>query len=400
MRIIQALFGVGSIWICFLVATELFTKRVGYIFAIFVATGYWFVTWSQQIRGYSALLFFVLLFFYYLIITIRTKNITYIWLTTFALVCAILSKNIGIFLVIPFFYTILRCGFWRKKIIFVMLISVLILFVVLVGVRFEFNEQNYLINYIKGYFIDEYKIFFILALTGYTIAFLKDRKNKIIHEAIGLLIFCTIFLLSFFVDIVEKRYVFFLSLFVFLYVSFLINFTFAKIKNSVWWIIGVVIILFIYGVINSIFIIAPQKQYNLEYYTPQPNFKKAYLIFEKYKIKQDDVIISPTPWMDLIYIKKSDYALVWSLTGKGSDTTIGKNGRERYSGVKRLTGVNEKKAIDMFGELRAKNDIFIIIDDLSARRINREIYNYIKKCDVITEEREVKIYNCKIKNKL
>ena len=62
----------------------------------------------------------------------------------------------------------------------------------------------------------------------------------------------------------------------------------------------------------------PHTYYQLEYGSPQPDFKSAYTYIQEH-IQPDDIIISPYTPLDMWYLGKSDYWIKFSLTGKSSD---------------------------------------------------------------------------------
>jgi len=116
--------------------------------------------------------------------------------------------------------------------------------------------------------------------------------------------------------------------------------------------------------------INPTKKYYLEQSTPQPNFQQAYE-YIKYNIGEDDVIISPYPYMDLIFLDKFDYVLPISYTGDVDDVPV-------HNGIDFYTGAPEIVDILKIQEINKNNNIYFIFDNMGYSRVDRDILKYIE----------------------
>lgn len=123
-------------------------------------------------------------------------------------------------------------------------------------------------------------------------------------------------------------------------------------------------------------ILLPNKHYGLEYYTPQPDYNSAYNAIKVSGFDSDDTIISPNPYIDIIYLGKADYVIPWSLTGRGDETNL-LNSRDFHSGAKKLSGKGKKTGMDKIESLRKKGDVYVVLDSLSVRRMKFDIWDDI-----------------------
>ena len=99
LRLPSAFFGIMSIFVGYHLAVLLFSRYAGLMFAFFMATCHWYVAWSQQVRGYTAMIFFVLCFFYFLAAHLKWQEKRYLYYTVFSMMCAILSKKFAVVLI-------------------------------------------------------------------------------------------------------------------------------------------------------------------------------------------------------------------------------------------------------------------------------------------------------------
>ncbi len=175
----------------------------------------------------------------------------------------------------------------------------------------------------------------------------------------------------------EKRYLLMITPFLFLYtIAFLYCISF-KVKYGVFISSFLGVSLIILGIrMHQGMILLPNKHYGLEYYTPQPDYNSAYNAIKVSGFDPDDTIISPNPYIDIIYLGKADYVIPWSLTGREDETNL-LNSRDFHSGAKKLSGKGKKTGMDKIESLRKKGDVYVVLDSLSVRRMKFDIWDDI-----------------------
>ena len=178
----------------------------------------------------------------------------------------------------------------------------------------------------------------------------------------------TLLFFSFFSLINQRRYVFFLNPFLFIYSSYC-TWHLARSKKILFLIIFIIIIGIDQLTITSLNF-KPQANYFLEEYTPQPNFAAAYnYISENTK---NEKITSPYPSLDYIYLKKTDYALPISYTGLPNESSL-KFPTEYYTNSPRLFSPEE-----LFQASKGSG-IIAILDDMSISRSDKNMVQFIRE---------------------
>lgn len=375
-RLVSVFFGTAAIILSFVLGRQLFNDKIGLLFSFFMAFSYWHIAWSRQIRGYSALVFFTLLVFINLVLCSETKKIKYVLLSLIFALLAFLSKSFGIFLLLPIVLYFIS----EKKYIAGLLG---LLFLGIAGFFFShllINALNVsLVNYSGIYFIGYlwkyFGLVFSMFLVGIFLA-IKNNKNRKIHLIILSFITLSFLAFSFCVYIEQKRYLFFLTLFLFLYTAYFI-FHIKESSRTIFAIIFLAGVILVDSFTFKTFLFYPQKHFVLEEYTPQPDFNSAYDYIKK-EISSNDFMISAYPYMDLIYLNKSDYALSISYTGRPEDTTIYKS-KEYYSGTRELRGDRKTSIAGKFERLQEKGNVYVILDFMSDSRIRPRTREYILK---------------------
>lgn len=379
LRLSSAIFGIFSIFVGYHLSVRLFSRYTGLMFAFFIASCYWYIAWSQQVRGYSALIFFVLLFFYFLAKHNNTKIFRYLLFAFASIIFAVLAKKFAIILFVPF---LVYLGMQRMyKLFFILLAPVAVLIIFFVHTVFyslTINPLNYFYVYVSDYLFSYFGIFFILFIIGFFCAVFNKKSSITVHLSILSFMIVAIVTFALFIFVSERRYLLMITPFLFLYTAFFIECVACKFQQYS----GVIgIILFISIVVVSIrrndgIILIPQKHYALEQYTPQPNYNKAYAKIIDNGFTDNDIIISTNPFMDIIYLGRADYAIPWSLTGRGDVTTMGRE-HEFYSGARKLYGHKDKSAIDKIYELQQNGDVYVVWDSLSGRRMKFALWDDI-----------------------
>ena len=378
LRLPSAIFGILTILIGYYLAVNIFSYYTGLLFAFFIASCHWYIAWSQQARGYSALIFFVLLFFYFLSKYEQKIKKSYLWYAFLTIIIGIMAKKAAIVLFIPFLFYLIGKKIYKTFFIFAF-------FGIIIGIFFVSEVQNvitlnpveYFGFYIKGYLVDYFGIFVVLALFGGVVIVWNNQKQRVLHGSIALFVIGAVIIFAGFVSISEKRYLLFVTPFFFLYTSYFIEYLSTKLKHQ--FVIGVILfagVVIISESFNYSTVLIPRKHYELEYYTPQPNYKKVYNKIQQNGFNENDTIVSTNPLMDIIYLGQANYAIPWSLTGKKGDTTfIG--GRDIYSGAKELRSNNGMVGLDMITRLQKKGNVYVVMDSLSSRRMEFDIWDDI-----------------------
>ena len=384
LRLPSALFGIATIIIGYTLANKLFSRLTALMFSIFLSFGYWYIAWSQQIRGYSALVFFVLLFFYFLTKHLQTKQTKYLWFAGLAIIFATLSKTFGILLIGPLLFYL----FSKKEFKFILLIVMAIglaspLLINKMSNVIHFNNSHFGF-YLQKYLWHYFSIVLVPGWFGIIAGLLNDQKNKIIHFSILVFILEVLTILSVAIIITEGRYLLMVTPFLFLYTAYLIEYLTKNFKHKIIISSALFIIIFISSAIyDKNIVIIPQDKYLLEKGTPQPNYKKAYSKIKQNGFKENDIVISSNPTMDLIYLGKVNYTIRWSLTGREGDDMF-ENGKDVYTGALKLYGRDGYGGMEKIKKLQHKNNVYVIIDSLALRRMNPKLREGLLASDKTT----------------
>ncbi len=374
LRFVSVLFGTASIVLAYAIAKKLWDRNIGMITAFFLSFSYWQIAWSRQVRAYilAEFLFLAVLFFLIKYHEKESKK-NLIFLIIFSLF-GFLNK-ISAILVFP---SLIVYFLSKKKYKLASVFSFLCLFFVLpvayyLRTDFALTFNNYLAFYVVGYFWMYYGLFFALAIMGAFVAMRYDKHSRSIHCFILSYFFSNLALFSFFIEVDQKRYVFVLSSIIFLYAAYATSLFWQKEKGKRLAIFIVVLLVVLgdgLGVKNLLFI--PNKQFALEKYTPQPDFRTAYQYLRE-NLAVNDTLISPYPYMDRIYLKRSSYALAISYTGRQDDYSITSGQVEYYSGA---------PAISSFGKinaLRKVGNVYILLDSMAVGMADSRLVEYVRE---------------------
>jgi len=249
LRLPSAIFGIMTIIVSYGLAQELFyTKKVkndkkfiqysSLLFAFFMATCYWYVAWSQQIRGYSALIFFILLFFYFLAkhnnLDNGSKHINLLVYAFGSIVLAILTKKFAIILFPSFLFYLFAKKRYKTFLFFAIPSTVIIFyFINNVGYIFSLNDGNHFLFYIKEYLFKYFGVVGILGWFGIIMMFLTEPKQKILNGSIVLFMVSSVVVFSMFIFVSEGRYLLMITPFFFLYTVYFIGYIAKNFKAKV-----------------------------------------------------------------------------------------------------------------------------------------------------------------------
>ncbi len=377
-KIIAGIFSTASIVVIFLISQSLINRNMATITSFMLAFSYWHIAWSRQVRSYTMLIFFILLTFLFIIYFEKKHQDRYLVLAGLAIIFAVLSKTIfGILLLATFLLYL-----WLKKrykLVFLILVPALffgLFFGKLLLSTMSHGFVNYFDQYVIGYLWNYYGIIFLLSVTGSVLAFHRDKVNRHVHVvmlsfSVGLIIF-----LSFFSYVMQYRYLFVITPIIFIYCTYFIyylaNSLSLHIKLNVVYISIIIlttIILIDFVSVRSLNFVS-QKQYKLEQSVPQPEFYAAYE-YIKNDMQNNDIIVSPYPYLDLIFLEKFNYILPISYTGDEDDVPV-------HSGVGFYTGAQELVTTDQIKELSSYHDIYFILDGMGYSRVDRRMLHYIR----------------------
>jgi 4-amino-4-deoxy-L-arabinose transferase-like glycosyltransferase len=147
-RTIPVIFGTATVFVTYLVAKELFDKRVGLVSCLILALLPFHIVFSRQVLVDVPLSFFVILFLYFVVKYTKTEISMYSYLAGVSCGLCFISKEVGI-ITLPIFvvYTLMTRTLKLKKIIvfFTGLISGIFPYIVLILTRQD--AMNAFYNY-------------------------------------------------------------------------------------------------------------------------------------------------------------------------------------------------------------------------------------------------------------
>ncbi len=374
LRLPAVIFSMATIVVGYYLARKLFSRLAALMFVTFLSLGYWYIAWSQQVRGYSALVFFVLLFFYFLVKHFKEDKTKYLWLAFFTIILATLSKTFGALLLVPFLFHLFKNRKY-KILSLITLPAILVMFLTRNKISNIFNLQRELhfAFYIKQYLLHYFSVVSVLGWLGLIASFLNDKKDRIIHSSILIFMLGTLVVFSTMIIVTEGRYLLMITPFLFLYTAYFIEYLTKNLKyKTTATILIFLIVLFSSFIFDQNIVLFPQKHYKLETGTPQPNYKQAYEMIKKNGFKKEDIIVSGNSIMDLIYLNKVDYTIRWSLTGRRGDDMF-KNGQDMYTGAQKLYSRDGRGGIEKIKKLQHKFNVYVVLDSLALHRMNPQL---------------------------
>ncbi len=385
-RLVSVIFGTLTIPLSYYFGKEFFDKKIGLFLSILITFSVWEIAWSRQARMYAQLQFFFLLSLLFFYRYIRTKDNKNLYLTLISTFLTVLSHGLGytLFLIyiIYFLFNLKEIDLKLLKNKYIVLILLLIL---LWGVMILKNYEFIKIIYLSQYFFylkSVHFVFFYLAVIGALLS-LKNFKPSFLLILSFLIPF---FFISYLVFLIHYRYLYFILPILFLLSIITVDYVSQMIYKRFNMVISLILIALL--MFNG-FIFIPKAEYDLEKFTPQPNFDKTYG-FVKNNL-DNKTIIDAYPSLADFYLGKIDYGLKFSLTGREID--IKNESFDIYKNV---------PFIDL-GKLKSLNNCYLIVDNLAISRINPELRTFITNDMKLVEEGSdvknqwsgVKLYECK-----
>ena len=392
-RSVAAVFGAGVIFLIYLLGKKFFNPLVGLGAAIMTTFSYWEIAWSRQARMYIQLQFFFLLSLYLFNSLLNKFSYKKLVFLISATVATILSHYFGYFLLIIYALILLinlislkkeqiKEFFNSKTKIITIGLSSLITIVLILKLSLSFFSQLQGRDYFFGlsyqnFLLTNIGIVTITALIGVVIAIVKEKNLK------PTIILLTSYLIPYLIIIfsvnsLHFRYLFFILPILFLFSAYFINYlaNFSKYKHSLYLILLIILIVSSNLLNPNTFVFKAQSHYYLEPHTPQPDFKSAYRTIIKQGWDDDKVIVSAFTQLDKVYLGRSDYWLAIDLYGHSLDKNK-LSEREYYNNAITIKDVEQLK------ELIESKSGYIIVDNMTGIRLDREINDLINQQKLI-----------------
>ncbi|HRY31084.1 MAG TPA: glycosyltransferase family 39 protein [Candidatus Paceibacterota bacterium] len=389
-RVPSVIFGVLTIIAGFLLARKLFPETaVPWITGVLLTFSTWEIAWSRQARGYVALQFFIILSLYFFQKWLESKSKKYLAYFVLLFLGAYLSHTIAplfvpAYIVIFILYTILHPENrpTRKQMATAGIIGVILVIGYLWISEIDLIGYNYSKIYLD-YLLKELWLFvFLSAIAVIAMIFDKKRFWPIIFLLSVILIPLTIIME--YGQVAQIRYLFPLFPFMIMLSAYPVSLLIQQVGKKIFRSFnGSRLTINLFSVLLSVIIFgshltfATKTTYNLEWDSPQPNFKSAYSLIAKIK-GQNDLIVSPYAMMTKIYLGGEGLWLPVSLTGRKDDLEILiVDGKDYYTGAEMVAN------IEQLDEILTKQTGFVVLDGMACNRL-------IKGCDSIAKYPTVK----------
>lgn len=391
--------GFFLIILIFIIARDLFDKRVALLSAFFISFSYWQIAWSRQARGYTLLTFFFWLSLWSFHRCLRgERRWLYGGITLVSTACALLTHRLAYLLPVIFIvWAIAYCGRTCTRrhewwVIGCCAFAIVVLSDYLLGFGFLsviFHSVNigYYAPYYLQFTVREYGFFLILFFIGLPWIHSSWRKSLVL---ISIPFLVSSGILSFFFggDLINYRYLFFVTpvLSILGAVGIYSSYDFLKGRQAIIFFTSAVILFFIVGG----GVVIPRQLYWLESdditrfrewwreyysYTPQPNFAEAYAFIRERRVGDQPIISTHAVFND-IYLGEPGYWLKSSLnyfdTSDGNYLKVN-NDRDFYVGARVIDTPLELREIVSRGG-------FVVFDYLSLHgRVGSEMFEYVMK---------------------
>lgn len=362
LRLPSVLFGTGTIFLTWLYTQQVFrTPLISLMSTLLITVNTWEIAWSRQIRSYAQLQFFFLLSCYFTARLSETWSWRYALYTLASAIAAYLSHPMGI-LVFPLIglhlliqkrkqiCTYLRTQTLQRSIqisIYTLLGIVAILSIAqflghLSVIWAQLSEMRF--HYLKSYaafFIYEFSVPFFFALIGLLYTYIHPSTRHLTYQ-VGLWLILPIIIIGLFIPLFHVRYLFIVFPLMIILSAYSIYMSSRIWSNQVRQVPHILFAFFLFLPLTTW---TPHTHYQLEFGSPQPDFKSAYTFITQEKAT-DDIIISPYTPLDMWYMGQTDYWLKFSLTGKQSDLLRYSNAtREWYTNTPIIHNLEQLKEI-------------------------------------------------------
>jgi hypothetical protein len=231
--------------------------------------------------------------------------------------------------------------------------------------RVLFTDSNYLRAYVT-YLMMFYFFILSFALGGFFIA-----KRRLL---LFFIMFVPIYFISFHQQLLHFRYLFVILPVMFILASYSMLYL---LRGASKW-LSMVLFVFIVAALFSTgqFTLAPTEHYELEFQTPQPDFKAAYTWLLHNAPENATIVASYGPMAELYY-GRPDYVLDFSLSGIPNTSMRYLNkSYDKYIGVDVL---NNRSFIGLTEDKGG----YIVIDALAKRRINATMASSLSRMELV-----------------
>ncbi|MFT4250251.1 MAG: ArnT family glycosyltransferase [Candidatus Woesearchaeota archaeon] len=255
LRMPSVLFGIALVVFCWYVCKKVWNLRVAVAVALFVATNYWLVAWSRQIRHYMLAVLLIVFLLYFTYVYVTEKRGVY-WLAG-SITLASLTHAAGAFVACAV-AVVLVLDAYKKQMFSYSLLGVLALIGLFVfrAARTITLEMNYFSLYLSWLW-NEIPVLLVVSL----LAVFLGRKERFLLA----LVVVYVLVASFFMPLFHYRYL----LWVFVILATLCFVVLEKWSGKLYWPLVVVVVLF------SGFML-PTTEVYLEPATPQPPWSEVY----------------------------------------------------------------------------------------------------------------------------
>jgi len=385
VRFPSVIFGVLTILAVYLLGKELFNKNVGLISAFLTAFLKIEILWSRQARPYQALQFFYLLGLWFIYKVVGEKKFNWRYFLGF-LTCGILASLMhGLGLIILFvglFYLLIYRFYWFKR--WLLIGGILLLsfgYVFRIQILSVFSSLGKINNlfYYRVFLTHNYSPLVFLALIGWLIAFLKNRK---IFFFLSLPLIVQIFIASFLLGQPFVRY--FYPVFPLLILLSAVGL--VEMLQSIPFIsrlagdisLFLLLCFFVFSMANK-FALVPKPFYSLNedmQEIPEVDWKKVYGFVEE-KLRQNPNLVLMANWNDLP---------VWYLGEGKLNYLIRKPGAIKVS-KDPVSGANLIYSKEEFEKIIKEKKAGVLVIDSWDDRIPPGVREYVK--DNLKKELEI-----------
>lgn len=390
LRLPSVLFGTATIFLTWLYTQQLFrTPLISLMSTLLITVNTWEIAWSRQIRSYAQLQFFFLLSCYFTAKLGSTWSWRYALSALLSALAAYLSHPMGI-LVFPLIgiqlvlqkrntiFTYLRAQSSRQILqigTYVLMGTLTILSLIyslghlhVIWAQLSELRFHYLRSY-TAFFAYEFSIPFFFALIGLLYVHIYPSTRHLTFQ-IGLWFFLPILLIGLFIPLFHVRYLYMVFPLMIILSAYSIFMSSRIWNHRTSQAIHILLALALFLPLTTW---TPHTHYQLEFGSPQPNFKSAYTFIAEKKT-ESDVIISPYTPLDMWYLGQTDYWLKFSLTGKQSDLTQYAHAtHEWYTNTPIIHSPEQLK------EITQKNHGYILVDAMFHGHTDGTYHTYLSE---------------------
>ena len=378
VRIPSVLFGVGVIFITYLLTHTIFNNRkLALAVAAIVALSTWEIEWSRQARGYMEMQFFFISSLWFFWQWLSSRKFKYLIGTIITTLCAILSHILAV-TIIPILiltyvaYLILnpQQTHINKKALPVIIFSLLGAALFIVLPELDTLPSYTLAPIFIGYLLENLKWVSIAATVGIFFG-IFDKRNFWAIMFLTMSLIIPLIIIFIFSPLVQMRYIFLVFPIMIILGTYgiwrLVDLSFMKTSKSLHVAKPVLLVILSLLVYQQFLTFTPTSFYHVETDSPRPDFSGAYKAIQK-NLSDDDIIISPYAHLNQLYLGDRGYWLPISLTGKKSELEAKKaRGFDFYTGAPMIE--NTDHLLTLF----ENESGYLILDEMAKIRLNERV---------------------------